>query len=377
MNQEEVTTTLSQIGKTSIAYCRFLVCNDQLIFCGGQGGTEVFNMSGEKIKILTKEYTVRAAVGKETFAAVMGQSTNTITMWSTKGDMAPLHSFQLAEGTYGRSIKVVAGTSNGAGDKVIINTWAPSLGNNIIVTEMGEAGAGEWNSKTLATFSEPATHYIAGQGNWIVIASFLWGKDSTDAIPVALWLRDKRLPDVTLPIPKRDGHRKILTGISIQSTIEGPKLVIIVDEVDDGECTRSHTRWEMMVYNMVLNNKTADEGINLDLIKHVVGSDFEDGSEAGRGELISTDLFIGYFSPGDTNSFAIIYEKKKMLYAHTVIENVGRRQIRLPYGQFDSEFNLNVRLRFNQTHIVYGEENIDGDYAFNICVKDFGIKVRI
>ena len=130
-----------------------------------------------------------------------------------------------------------------------------------------------------------------------------------------------------------------------------------------------------MVYNMV-PNKTADGRINLDLIKHV-GSDFEIGNEAGRGKLVSTDLFLGYFSPGDTNSFVIIYDKRKMLDVGLVTEDVGRREIRLPYGHLHSEFNLNVRFRFNQTHIVFGEDNVDEDFAFNICVRDFGINVRI
>ena len=229
MNQEEATVTLSHIGKTSISYCRFLVCNNQLIFCGGVEGTEVFNMSGEKIRMLTEEYTITAAVGKETFAAVMGESHKTITLWSTKGDMAQLHSFQLVE-CAGHGIQVME--SNGAGDKFIINTR-----NNIIVIEMGETG--EWENKTLATFSEPATHYMAGQGNWIAVASFPWKEDPAGATTVALWHQDKRFPDVILPICKRDGHEKFLTGITIESSMmmDCPKLVVSVDEVDDEECS--------------------------------------------------------------------------------------------------------------------------------------------
>ena len=85
---EESTATLAHVGTTGVTYCRFLVCNDWLIFCGGIVGTEVFNISGKKLRILTKEETAAAAVGKETFGAVVGQGSKRVTLWSTRGEMA-------------------------------------------------------------------------------------------------------------------------------------------------------------------------------------------------------------------------------------------------------------------------------------------------
>ena len=147
-----------------------------------------------------------------------------------QGGDGQLHSFQLAEGI-GKGIRVVKKV---AGEQVIVNTWRSRSGNNIIATEMGAEGL--WENKILASFSEPATLYIAGEGNWVAIASIPWEDDSSSEIIVALWHLEERLPGVILPIANvKDGHQKFLTGIIIESAKEGPKLklVITLDEVDE------------------------------------------------------------------------------------------------------------------------------------------------
>ena len=372
----------------------FIVCNDQHIFCDGARGTEVFDMSGKRVRTLGEEPMRMVAVGKEILAAATGIST--IGVWSTSGEMEKLHNLQLEDFGDMRSKVVVVDKMPGSSNKVIILTFADI--NDITmalvtVTEMGENG--RWKDKILAKYPVMDIDYdrlppvVAGRGDWIATASTKmivepdepWNEAEYE-LRVALWREDKRLPDVILQIVL-PGLTKRLTGISIEHTMEGFKLVISMENI----CITGG--WAMLVYNMVPNNTAADGSINLDLIK-TVGSDDQLGGDWREyekfGQLISTDLILGYFAPEQPTAVFTLYEKKKMLDTSIVSEDVRARQISLPYNCPDG-WGLGVNwseFGFNLTHIVCRKEEVDDDgdddddggfvrSSCSIFVKDFGL----
>ena len=377
---------------------KFFVCNDWHIFCDGSGGTEVFDMSGKWVKTLGEEHMSMVTVGKDILAAATSRST--IGVWSTRGEMEQLHDLQLKDfGVFRHMLAkvVVVDKMTGTSNKVIILTLSDV--NDIaiasmIVTEMGEDG--RWKDKILANFPvmdreididghDCLPPVVAGRGDWIARA-FIEDEminDDVVYIRVAFWREDKRLPDVDLFYVSPDNClNNRLTGISIEHTIEGLKLVISLEnEYDTGSVV-----WAMLVYNMV-PNKTADEGINLDLIKTVRSGPHLLGTrkwEEQVGKLISTDLILGYFAPGHPNAVVTLYEKKKMLDTNIAIKEVRARQISFLCSCHD-EFELGCsQFGFNLTHIVcrkeevdYSDADDDDDDGFyfvrNIFVKDFGL----
>ena len=367
----------------------FFVCNDQHIFCdGGDGGTNVFDMSGKRVRTLGEDEgpISMVAVGKEILAAATGRST--IGVWSTSGEMEKLHHLQLED--FGVDSKVVVvDKMPGSSNKVIILTFAEINDitmalMTVTVTEMGENG--RWKDKILAKYPVMDTRspgypvmdkkiVVAGRGDWIATASMKTISEGEYELTVALWREDKRLPDVILHIASPGA--KLLTGISIEHTMEGFKLVISMKDIN------IIGAWAMLVYNMV-PNKTAADGINLDLIKTVRSDGQLWGSEK-YGQLISTDLILGYFAPAQPTAFFTLYEKKKMLDTSIVSEDVRARQISLPYNCPDDGRGVNwSEFGFNLTHIVCRKEEDDDDdgdddydgfvrSSCSIFMKDFGL----
>ena len=120
---------------------------------------------------------------------------------------------------------------------------------------------------------------IAGRGPWIAAA---WSErihwKDTPAKTVAFWHEDKRLPDVNVNLPiKKDGHTWPLTGIRIELTMDGPKLVVGLHQYQDKKYFAM-----VVVYNI---RNTTGATIQLDLIRSVRRG----GRCAGSGSLISTD----------------------------------------------------------------------------------------
>ena len=317
---------LTRVDQLFVYGDKSFVCNDQHIFFYGFGGTQVFNLSGKWVKNLGKDPLGMVAVGTEILAGLIGEPT--LRVWSTSGDMEQLHDLQLAD--FGVSCVVVVGkmaeASNAVQNKVIIMTTS-----SMIVTEMGEDE--RWKDKILASFPDmylhvdaygysgrpfPRPEVVAGRGDWIATASMdcCYGGCGgyADEITVTLWHEDKRLPDVILDIFSKDSKR--LTGISIESTMEGLKLVISLEEERRGIVTG----WAMMVYNVVPDKTSEDESINLNLMKSLRSDKAPDQQLSGSrpcwnycreeeinesmqmDKLISTDLILGHFAPGHPNA---------------------------------------------------------------------------